>query len=1565
MTIIERHADYLREHAAITAEIAEAAGIRSASTVEELPDWARSWGEQAVPAIVFPWRSPSGEMVEQVRPDSPIVYDGEQHKYLWPRGAGAVLNAARPVTGEHDTVLIVEGTKQTWAAAAYAPANVAVYGVGGCRNWSSDGIPLFDLMVVEGKKVVILLDADAGSNRDVYDAGLALGQACRAEACDGDPRFVWLPGSGATGIDDVLARRPDEKRSSFLAHQIKLAAESAGRIKQDKPAAKVPALRKDAPAFSTPMTGTDDRPVLYLDGDRLDIVNEVTDLLLRRWNAERLFCHGDKLSWLKGQEMKPVDDGAFLDITAQTCRTAHRMVNSEGVQTGLRDVWVDSQTIKVVQSRADRFAELELVARSPFVRPDGTICRTNGYDQATRTMVVMDPDLAGIEVPDDPTADEIAQARKLILDEWLGDFPFPDEANRANALALVLTPFVRSMMHIVPLAVIDGLAPGVGKNLLVDCVLLMFLGERPELLGWNPLDEEMRKLITSAFMTGPEVMVFDEAHHLDGASIARALTAAYWKDRILGGNNIKGYPNRATWISMGNNVRVEGDVYRRVYRIALRPREANPEDRDTQSFRHPHLEDWTRANRADLVRAALILVRAWFAAGRPRPTAGVTFGSFEKWAEVLGGIVETAGQPDFLGNLRAWRSESNLASGYWAAHLAWLHDVFGDDEFTARQVRERLQADRDAEYPPLSADISDKVAYPKALGEAYARFRDRSFGGLRLRRPVGPDGKLREARGGRALWIVEADDTEGPIASGTPGWQPDLPKDPFASGTARKPDSPKGPVASGTARKPDNPKSPIASGSRSSSESKSPVASGSHPREGVEGPEGPPYLTRSRRESLTSAHDAGVKDLARIGARYTAPSTPSGPSEGGKPCSEAANHISNGHPDSDEPHNEAANHVSNGQSDLERLVRSDPGRELRHDLLRHGGETPALFGTSPVPDTSASDYERLRPDDYVLPATEGDLPAGWVSFDLESGDSQLVHSAGPDFVRIAGYQEGGTVHVTEGVGVLAGKLPQAERVVGHNILGFDLAPFIRHHGLDIHQMAADGRLIDTQLTEVLLNPPPDGTKPEAVPALYSLDRLAGEKFGVGKALDLKKLVKRHGGTVVAKGKVGISDFDKIPTDDADYVRYCALDVDLTTRLARTQKVTPGSDRAAYVKREHRIAAIALQISMNGVKVDQDLLHDRIRQVTARKAEMKAKLADQYGATFRTKGGGDAKALTEPDKLAVERAFNDLDIDLPRSESGRLPATGKAVMEGLIERHSDRPEVVELAQTVLTFNGARTVYQTALDCLRPDGRVHPTINMFQASGRWSVTNPGMTVFGKRGGRHVEREIFLPDEGEVIIAADLSQVDARAVAAWCQDESYLAMFGPGRDLHAYVAQQMFGDPTRRDDAKALSHGYNYGLSRNRLVAEHGEVGHLFMDTMQEQFGRLVEWKGEIRKESEENGYILDNGWGRTLRVTPERNYTQAPALVGQSAARDIMMEGLLRLPRWVLPMLRVQVHDEIVLSVPADRVDEIKAVVVDALSFPWRPFNGARGHVLTVDILADSGKHGANWGAVYEK
>lgn len=761
LPLLPHHVVKLRDESGITSVVAKEKELRSASTVEELPEWAQSWGEQAIPAIVFPWHTLDGNVVEQIRPDNVIVYGSEEYKYLWPKGAGAVLNAIR-----HDenaeTILIVEGTKQGLAAASWAPEGVAIYGVGGCRNWSQDGIPLGDLEVADGKNVVVALDADVSSNRDVYDAAVKIGQAVKA---DGALSVVYLrlPAGGTNGIDDVLAKKSEDRRTQLIANLIEQAHPSKPCDAKPKPKARSVSSVLPLP---TPSEGGSERPMIFVDGDRYEVINDMTRVLLDRWNATRLFCHGEVISQLvddDGPKMKPLTEGSFFDILQETAATAKRVTNTEGQQIGVSYTWPDPQSVKATMSRATRFAQLDLIARSPFVRADGSVCLANGYDMPSRTMVVMDEALARIDVPEHPTPEQVETARKLLLEEWLGDFPFPDATNQANVLALILTPFVRSMMDIVPLAVVDAHTPGTGKNLLVDVILLMFLGERPDLLAFNTDDEEFRKSLTAAFRAGSEVLVFDEAHHLDGASLARALTAPYWRDRGLGGNQMLGFPNRVTWIALGNNVRVEGDIFRRVYRIALRSPYDNPSDRPEEDFRNADLKAWTEQNRPQLLRAAMTLIRAWFSAGQPKPREGVAFGSFEKWARVLGGIVETAGQPGFLGNLKTWRSESNFNTAYWEGHLRWVYDTFGAAEFTTNEVRIKLTNETDPDFPPVKGDPSEKTTFPKVLGEAYAKIRDRSFGGMRIRRPVNVDGKPKVNRTGRAVWVVEGPSEADPV----------------------------------------------------------------------------------------------------------------------------------------------------------------------------------------------------------------------------------------------------------------------------------------------------------------------------------------------------------------------------------------------------------------------------------------------------------------------------------------------------------------------------------------------------------------------------------------------------------------------------------------------------------------------------------------------------------------------------------------------------------------------------------------------------------------------------------
>jgi hypothetical protein len=88
------------------------------------------------------------------------------------------------------------------------------------------------------------------------------------------------------------------------------------------------------------------------------------------------------------------------------------------------------------------FPPLEAIAEAPFIRPDGTIVCEPGYDAATRTFYAPVGNMADFFVPERPTVDDVDGARAFIEDA-LGEFPFADEASRANPIAVFIKPVIR------------------------------------------------------------------------------------------------------------------------------------------------------------------------------------------------------------------------------------------------------------------------------------------------------------------------------------------------------------------------------------------------------------------------------------------------------------------------------------------------------------------------------------------------------------------------------------------------------------------------------------------------------------------------------------------------------------------------------------------------------------------------------------------------------------------------------------------------------------------------------------------------------------------------------------------------------------------------------------------------------------------------------------------------------------------------------------------------------------------------------------------------------------------
>jgi len=361
------------------------------------------------------------------------------------------------------------------------------------------------------------------------------------------------------------------------------------------------------------------------------------------------------------------------------------------------------------------------IVTAPVFGRGGALLTAPGYHPDARLYYHAMPGFSLPPIAVQPTAAEIAAARQLILDDLFGDFPFTGHAERAHAVALLLLGFLRAMIDgPTPLHMIEKPTPGTGATLLVDAVATIQTGSGAAVTTEGRDDEEWRKRITAKLRQIPAIVLIDNLRHeLDSSALAAALTAPYWEDRILGVSEMTRLPIRAVWIATGNNPTFSNEMARRIVRIRLDARVDQPWRRD--GFRHADLMGWVRANRARLVAACLTLCQAWIAAGRPRGSQSL--GSYDAWAQTMGGVLEVAGIEGFLGNLDEMLEAADGESAVWRSFVGSWWDRFGTAEVGTADLFELCRASDQ----PLPLGTGNDRSQRIRLGKTLARLRDRVF----------------------------------------------------------------------------------------------------------------------------------------------------------------------------------------------------------------------------------------------------------------------------------------------------------------------------------------------------------------------------------------------------------------------------------------------------------------------------------------------------------------------------------------------------------------------------------------------------------------------------------------------------------------------------------------------------------------------------------------------------------------------------------------------------------------------------------------------------------------------
>lgn len=703
------------EASAISPEVMTSCGVYSAHAADELPECVRwvAGHDDALPALVYPSREADGTPVVQVKPARPLRLDSEDltarsAKYVSGSGVAApqlpVLRRAADV--EEPVWLIVEGVKQSLAALSWAPPEAGVLRIAGIYGWMRDGAATEHLSIVEGGRVVVIADADARTNRTVFDGATELGEAC-AEAGATDATYATVPGGAKTGLDDYLATRaPDERAARMLQLM---------QSTRKKPAAKRPARKIDS-GGRRQVDVTEERGYVARALCEAVVDHSGGEVFEQAEAAVRVGLDGSgraRMYRLAGGG----DAGPLLELLTECVMTVR--TTARGVTPGDP---TSAQLSEMLHRLTKRSRPLRGISERPVMTDAGAVITQDGYEPGSRLYVRLSSDLADLEVPDAPSRAEAEAAVSELL-YLLHDYEFEAESDRVRALAMLITAVVRPSVKTAPLWMLSASKPGQGKGKLAALCSILMSGRMPHVQPYISSEDELGKSITAEVLAGSPLLFLDEARgELSSSGLQALVTSESWSGRILGETRSVKMDHSIHLIVAGNNLTVGADMARRVMPVRLYTEREDPSVGRT--FTIPDLEQYAVQHRRDLVRAALIVMRHWYATGCPAPTARgnrlFTLESYGEWQRMVGGALEAVGVTGLMDGVEEMRQALDDGSAQWRSHLAVL-DELGQSKpaglFTIRDVLGHLSQEPDAPAPP-EVDLSGPSA-AHVLGRAY------------------------------------------------------------------------------------------------------------------------------------------------------------------------------------------------------------------------------------------------------------------------------------------------------------------------------------------------------------------------------------------------------------------------------------------------------------------------------------------------------------------------------------------------------------------------------------------------------------------------------------------------------------------------------------------------------------------------------------------------------------------------------------------------------------------------------------------------------------------------------
>lgn len=406
----------------------------------------------------------------------------------------------------------------------------------------------------------------------------------------------------------------------------------------------------------------------------------------------------------------------------------------------------------------------------------------------------------------------------------------------------------------------------------------------------------------------------------------------------------------------------------------------------------------------------------------------------------------------------------------------------------------------------------------------------------------------------------------------------------------------------------------------------------------------------------------------------------------------------------------------------------------------------------------------------------------------------------------------------------------------------------------------------------------------------------------------------------------------------------------------------------YERIEEPLLSVLARMELAGVAIDVPLLTQLAVETDAAIAKCSKEVYEVSGVEFNISSNNQLRDVL----------FDTLQLPTYAIKKGK---TGYSTAASELEKLRGLHPIIELIESYRELMKLKTTYIDVLPTLTHprDHRIHTTFNQtVAATGRLSSTDPNVQNIPIRteAGKRV-RNAFVAEPGNVLVAADYSQIELRIVASLAQDEEMIRIFEAGEDIHRSTAARIHGVELEavthdmRRSAKEINFGVLYGMGAFGLASRTGITQHEAQDFINryfEVFSGVRTYLDATIAAAKRDGYV-ETLFGRRrylpemqsgnyqVRAAAERMAVNHPV---QGTAADLMKLAMIAVDRLIqedqntTARMLLQVHDELILEVAEHEAQVWEKRVKEAME---------QVMTLRVPIIVEAG-HGHSWGETKE-